>query len=178
MRTVASAAIFQMQHGKRSALVSICASCENALARGHRRTDPATRKLESTVLMATLLVVDDNPSVRDSLRFVFTAFGFTVVCAESGAGALALCDEHVFDAAIVDIHMPGVNGIDVCRELRAQAQSFGRDLPVWLITGAFTPDLTRHAADAGAVAILMKPFNMSTLDQEIRTRLGLGPRPS
>lgn len=125
--------------------------------------------------MPTLLVIDDNESVRYSLQFVFTGFGFTVECAASGTAAFALCDQQRFDVALIDIFMPGMNGIDVCRELRAHVSQSGRDLPVWLMTGAFTADLERRGAAVGAMALLPKPFDVVTLEREIRNRLATPP---
>lgn len=121
--------------------------------------------------MPTLLVVDDNASVRESLRYVFDQFGFAVVTADNGAEALAFVSQHSIDAALVDVHMPGINGFDVCQELRTRVQSPGRELLVWLITGALTSDFRRRAAEAGAVGILAKPFDVTALAGEIRTRL-------
>ncbi len=121
--------------------------------------------------MPTLLVIDDNESVRISLRFVFANFGFTVVAAENGAAALACVEQHSIDAALFDVHMPGMNGFDVCRELRTRMQSLGREIPVWLMTGALSSDFPQRAAEAGAVAILSKPFDLAALNREIRQRI-------
>jgi CheY-like chemotaxis protein len=127
--------------------------------------------------MPTLLVIDDQESVLDTLRHVLTAQGFTVAVAENGAAGLALFDRLVIDGALVDIRMPGLNGVEVCRELRARAQQAGHDLPVWLITGSCTAELRRLAAAAGAVTVLTKPFNLAELGRELNTRLGGAPAP-
>ena len=124
--------------------------------------------------MPTLLVVDDNDSVRETLRFVFDHLGFTVVTARHGTEALAFVGNHPVDAALVDIHMPGLNGFDVCRELRTRVPSSGRELPVWLITGSLTSDFPCRAVEAGAVAVLAKPFDCAELAGEIRGRLDRG----
>ena len=122
--------------------------------------------------MPTLLVIDDQQPVLDTLYHILTAQGFTVMVAENGAAGLALFDRLVVDAALVDFLMPGLDGVEVCRELRARAQQAGHDLPVWVITGACTPELRREAAAAGVVAVLTKPFNFAELGRELKTRLG------
>lgn len=126
--------------------------------------------------MRTLLIVDDNGSVRETLRFIFDHLGFTVVTAGNGAEALAIGEKHPVDAALIDIHMPGMNGFDVCRELRGRVRSTGHELSVWLITGALAADFPRRAVEAGAVAILGKPFDATALAVDIRARLELTPR--
>jgi CheY-like chemotaxis protein len=128
--------------------------------------------------MPTLLVIDDQQPVLAVLQHSLTAQGFTVVVAETGAAGLALFDRLVVDAALVDFLMPGLDGVEVCRELRARAQQAGRDLPVWLITGACTPELRRLAAAAGVVSVLTKPFNFAELARELKTRLDGAPAPA
>ena len=129
----------------------------------------------AAIPMPTLLIVDDNGSVRETLRFVFDHLGFTVVTAGNGAEALAFGENNPVDAALIDIHMPGMNGFDVCRELRGRVQSSGREISVWLITGALAADFPRRAVEAGAVAILGKPFDATALAVDIRARLAQPP---
>ena len=113
--------------------------------------------------MPTLLVIDDNQSVRDILQMVLSRRGYTVFVAESGGAAIALCAEHAIDGAIVDVHMPGMDGLQVCRSLRNQASVAGRGLAVWLMTGAHTRELAQLAAEAGALALFKKPFDLTDL---------------
>jgi two-component system response regulator PrrA len=135
------------------------------------------RPLENFLPMPTLLVIDDQQPVLAVLEHALTAQGFTVVVAENGAAGLALFDRLVIDGALVDFLMPGLDGVAICRELRARAQQTGHDLPVWLITGACTPELRREAVAAGVVAVLMKPFNFAELGRELKKRLGGTPTP-
>jgi len=128
--------------------------------------------------MPTLLVIDDQQPVLDTLYHMLGAQGFTVAVAENGAAGLALFDRLVIDGALVDFQMPGFNGVEVCRELRARAQQAGIDLPVWLITGACTPELRRLAAAAGAVSVLTKPFIFADLGRELNARIGGAPAPA
>ena len=120
--------------------------------------------------MRTLLVIDDNPSVRDTLAIVLGARGYSVVSAESGEIGLALARQQIIDGALVDIRMVGIDGVAVCRELHAIAQANGRRIPVWLITGAYSTEIAALGKEAGAVAVLRKPFDLSTLCQELEAQ--------
>ena len=129
----------------------------------------------SALLMPTLLVVDDNSSVRESLRFLFRRRGYEVLTAESGAEAIALVAQHPVHGAIVDVNMPGMNGVDVCRSLHEQAAAAGRAVAVWMMTGARTPEMTKRAEAAGALAVLGKPFDFEELFQQLDSKLGPPP---
>jgi CheY-like chemotaxis protein len=122
--------------------------------------------------MRTLLVIDDNQSVRESLRFLFLRRGYDVLVAESGAEGIALASQHHVDAAMVDVNMPGMNGVDVCRALREQATAAGRSIVVWMMTGARTPDVAKRAQEAGAVALFGKPFDFADLFRQFDEKLG------
>ena len=122
--------------------------------------------------MRTLLVIDDNQSVRESLRFLLLRRGYEVLVAENGAAGIALAGQHQVDAAMVDVNMPGMNGVDVCKALREQATAAGRTICVWMMTGARTPDVTKRALEAGALALLGKPFDFTDLFRQFDEKLG------
>ncbi len=126
----------------------------------------------------TLLIVDDNPSVRDSLRLLLERRGYTVIVAGSGFEAIALATQHLVDAAIIDVNMPGMNGLAVCRTLRTRAAEAGRNFPVWMMTGARTPELSRAALESGALEVLTKPFDYAELFHRFDEILGGAPTPA
>src|SRR5688500_13235799 len=113
--------------------------------------------------MRTLLIIDDNQSVRESLQFLLERRGYAIGVAESGPEGITLAGLQVFDGALVDVSMPGMNGLEVCRALQAQAAEAGRNLPVWMMTGARTLELAKAAVEAGALALLPKPFDLAEL---------------
>jgi CheY-like chemotaxis protein len=127
--------------------------------------------------MSLLLIVDDNKSVRESLRFLLLRRGYEVVAAASGPEALALASERPVDGAMIDVNMPGMNGLEVCRALREQAERAGRKLPVWMMTGARTPGLARRSAECGALVLLGKPFDLADLYARIAQEVGAGSTP-
>lgn len=110
--------------------------------------------------------------MRDSLEFLFRQRGYVVLAAQNGAEALARAAENEIDGAIVDVNMPGMNGIDVCRALRTQAAGRGRNIAVWIMTGARTLELSRQATEAGALALFGKPFDLAELFQHFEAALG------
>src|SRR5262245_26834569 len=114
----------------------------------------------------TILIVDDNPSVRDALRYLIERRGYFAVTAASGAEAVTLAGQQVFDGAMVDVDMPGMNGLTLCRTLIAQAKEAGHALVVWMITGARTAELTKASLEAGALTLLAKPFEHGELYQQ------------
>lgn len=125
----------------------------------------------------TLLVIDDNLSVRESLRFLFERRGYRVLVAESGPEGIALARQHEVHGAIVDVNMPGMNGIVACRALRAAVAEQGRSIAVWMMTGARTLELTKAAIEAGALTLLAKPFDFAELFRQFDEQLGGPPDP-
>ncbi len=125
----------------------------------------------------TLLIIDDNKSVRDSLQLLFERRGYTVLSAANGFEALDLGARHAIDGAIIDVNMPGMSGLAVCRTLRTRASEAGWNLPVWMMTGARTPELERAARESGALAVLTKPFDYAELFTRFDEQLGGPPTP-
>lgn len=120
----------------------------------------------------TLLVIDDNKSVRDALLFLLERRGYRTLGAESGPEGIALARSEAVDGVLLDVNMPGMSGLAVCRALQALAAETGRALPVWMMTGARTPELTRTALEAGALVLLSKPFDFADLFRRFDEALG------
>lgn len=120
--------------------------------------------------MSTLLLVDDNESVLIVLDLFFAAHGHVVLRASGGQEALALVAGRPVHAAIVDVHMPGLNGFDVCRLLQERAAETGHHLPVWLITGGYSGEIVERARRMGAIDVFRKPFEFDQL-RSVLTRL-------
>lgn len=112
----------------------------------------------------TILVIDDNPLVCDVVRRMLETRGYIVHTAEGGLQGLELLAQHdEIVGAIVDVDMPGMDGLEVCREIGAYAAGTGRDVWVWLMTGVTRPELEARAAAAGARGVLAKPFTTHEL---------------
>jgi two-component system, OmpR family, response regulator MprA len=122
-----------------------------------------------------LLVVDDDPDVRESLRDSLEFEGYAVITAADGDRALGrLLAEPRPDLAIVDLMMPGTDGLEVCRRLRAS----GARLPVLMLTARDGLGDRVTGLDAGADDYLVKPFALEELLARLRALLRhrRGPR--
>jgi signal transduction histidine kinase len=109
----------------------------------------------------TILVVDDNRDAADSLAELLGSMGATVLTAYSGEEALRLAAEHDFDTAILDIGMPGMDGCDLARYLRARQDA--TDLTLIALTGWGQQGDKERIATAGFDHHLLKPLNLAEL---------------
>ncbi|WP_086838410.1 response regulator transcription factor [Amycolatopsis kentuckyensis] len=115
-----------------------------------------------------LLVVDDDPDVRESLRDSLEFEGYAVDTAADGERALyRLAADPPPDLAVVDVLMPGVDGLEVCRRLRAG----GQRLPVLMLTARDGLGDRITGLDAGADDYLVKPFALEELLARLRALL-------
>ena len=106
-----------------------------------------------------VLVVDDEAPVREALRRALTLEGYSVELAADGAEALhRLRDEGAADAVVLDVLMPGVDGLEVCRRIR----SAGNGIPVLMLTARDEIADRVAGLDAGADDYLVKPFALKS----------------
>jgi len=121
-----------------------------------------------------ILVVDDDRSLRDALRRALTLAGYDVALAETGQEGLSRIAADQPDAVVLDVGMPGLDGLDVCRRLRAS----GNRLPVLMLTARESVADRIDGLDAGADDYLAKPFDVGELKARLRAllrRAGEGP---
>ncbi len=112
-----------------------------------------------TAVGPAILVADDDEGVRDSIGGALVAGGFQVSTVDNGATALGRLLSEPFDAAVVDLVMPGMSGASLIEELRRQ----GRDLPIILMS-AYMGSLDQNLYRAmGAAAVFRKPFRTDDL---------------
>ncbi len=112
-----------------------------------------------------VLVVDDEPAVTELLRRLLTREGYDVHIAGDGAAALEGIVAHRPHVVLLDVNMPGMSGIDVCRRIKADSST--RLTPVVMITGMSQRDKRIESLDAGADDFLGKPVD----NQELLTRV-------
>ena len=115
---------------------------------------------------ATILVVDDEPQIRRVMRTTLSSHGYTVTEARGGEEALEKVRSHPPDLILLDINMPGIGGLETCREIRN-----GSDVPVIMLTVRNTERDKVRALDAGADDYVVKPFGMEELLARIRAAL-------
>ncbi len=114
-----------------------------------------------------ILIVDDEASIRRALRTTLGNLGFTTIEAARGEEAVALVKTVQFNAVLLDINMPGMSGIEVCRCLRLHSAR----LPILMLTVRDSEDDTVEALDAGADDYIVKPFQLRELTARIRASL-------
>jgi two-component system phosphate regulon response regulator PhoB len=116
-----------------------------------------------------ILVADDEPNQLELLAFNLTSAGFEVLRAEDGQQALDMIEEHRPDLAIIDWMMPYMSGIDVCRTLRARAET--KQLPVILLSARGEEGDRTLGLDIGADDYISKPFSPREMISRVRALL-------
>jgi two-component system, OmpR family, response regulator MprA len=114
-----------------------------------------------------LLVVDDDRAVRDALRRVLTLAGYEVQSADGGAEAIEAVVQSVPDAVVLDVGMPDIDGLEVCRRLRR----LGNRVPILMLTARVEIEDRVAGLDAGADDYLVKPFDNDELKARLRALL-------
>jgi len=114
-----------------------------------------------------LLVVDDDPSLREALALVLDLNGFDVTTAQDGREAIRTLAEAPPDAVVLDVLMPGIDGLEVCRRMRAA----GDTTPVLMLTARAEVSERVEGLEAGADDYLAKPFAREELVARLRALL-------
>ncbi|CAN5713345.1 adenylate/guanylate cyclase domain-containing protein [soil metagenome] len=112
-----------------------------------------------------LLVVDDNPLNRDLLSRQLARKGYEVATADNGTAALQLLEEQSFDLVLLDILMPGIDGVEVLRRIRQQVRL--ADMPVIMTSSLDEIDSVIRCLEIGAADYVTKPFDPTLLDARI-----------
>src|SRR5258708_1065334 len=120
---------------------------------------------DSPQSIASILVVDDEPSLRYLLRRQLKSDGYTLYEAENGEQALAMVEQYQPDIVLLDILMPGMDGIETCTRLQA-LPSVKRPL-VLMLTALDDPKSVDRAFEAGAVGFVNKPVHLAVMRQRI-----------
>ncbi|HLO03768.1 MAG TPA: response regulator transcription factor [Symbiobacteriaceae bacterium] len=120
--------------------------------------------------MSRILVVDDDPKITAFLRRALVLEGYEVAVAQTGADGLRSVAEAPPDLVILDIMMPGIDGIEVCRRFRTA----GEGMPVLLLTARDAVADRVKGLDAGADDYLVKPFALEELLARVRALLRRG----
>jgi DNA-binding response OmpR family regulator len=121
---------------------------------------------ESRITGGTILVVDDDATNRDLLGRRLVRLGYTVRTAEEGGAALAEAETGNVDVILLDVMMPGIDGMDVLRRLKASPRS--KDIAVIMLSGVDTMETIGRCIELGAEDYLSKPFEPFLL----RARIG------
>lgn len=149
------------------------------------RTEPAPRHLSGFAAPATaqatpapavsakkreIMIVDDDEVYRDVLASIIEEGGYVVAALESGTAALASLAVHQPDVVLMDYNMPGMNGAEVLRRMKADARL--KQVPVIILTGGVDKSIFDETRAAGASGFLIKPSNRPTILGKVQTVLG------
>src|SRR5512132_1677131 len=115
----------------------------------------------------TVLLVDDDASIRRMLERTLAAEGYDVAAVADGGAAMAAAERSVPDAIVLDVAMPGLDGLSVTRRLRAK----GLAVPILLLTARDALEERVAGLDAGADDYLVKPFEARELAARLRALL-------
>jgi DNA-binding response OmpR family regulator len=120
---------------------------------------------------ATILIVDDEPDVRDVLEEYFTVHGYVTLVAENAGVARDLVSRHPIEVALVDIHMPGEDGLSLARHLRERY----RNIAIVMLTSAGTVVDRIVGLEMGADDYVPKPFDPRELLARVKSALNSVP---
>jgi CheY-like chemotaxis protein len=121
---------------------------------------------------AQILVVDDDLMVCSFLKDVFTRQGYQTRFAPTGKEALALIERQPPDVLVVDLTMPGMNGVEMINRLKA-ANPQGLPYGVIIVTGSMENPLFEEALDLGILDVLLKPMSLMQIQAAVRLQLKL-----
>jgi PAS domain S-box-containing protein len=120
---------------------------------------------------ATILIVDDEITIRKTLGLALTSKGYKIVAAGNGPEALLLLEDNVIDLALLDMRMPGMSGYEVLKEIRKSHSAL--ELPVLMLTATDDADAMISSLKSGANDYLIKPCNREILAARIETQLSM-----
>ncbi len=120
-----------------------------------------------------ILLVDDEPQITRVLRMTLSAQGFDIRVASDGESALEIAKDWTPDLVITDLAMPNVDGLELCKRLRAASQ-----VPIVVLSVRGQERIKVQALDAGADDYVTKPFNMNELLARVRSHLRRAPAPA
>src|SRR5579862_1052356 len=118
--------------------------------------------------VGTVLIIDDEAEIRESLQTLLELEGFAVETAASGEDGLALIGERTFDLVLIDLALPGRDGMEILAEIHAHEMR----LPVIMITAYGTVENAVRAMQSGAVNFVQKPWDNEKLLADVRAAVG------
>lgn len=120
-----------------------------------------------------VLIIEDNPDIAANLGDYLEDHGHTVDFAGDGVTGLHLAVVNDFDAIVLDLALPGMDGLEVCRKLRSEA---GKDTPVLMLTARDRLEDKLAGFDTGADDYLVKPFELQEVQARLKVLAGRGRR--
>lgn len=116
--------------------------------------------------MYRVLLVDDDPHILSTNRSYLEALGYQVIIAHQGGAAMDIASRAALDAIVLDVEMPGLDGVEVCRRIREV-----RDLPILFLSAYAQTDDRIRGLMAGGDDYLAKPYSLQELELRLRLRI-------
>lgn len=113
-----------------------------------------------------VLLVDDDPIINRAMNLLMAKAGFSPVACGTAAQALALVEAAPIAAAVVDIHLPDMNGLDLSHALR---ERLGPDVPIVVLSGDNSMETLRELPRSGATRFFAKPVNATMLIEQLKS---------
>lgn len=123
----------------------------------------STSNTETARTMGRILIVDDEKNMRKTLADILHDEGYEVATAATGDEAVELCSKNEFDVVLMDVRMPGIDGVEAFRRIRRHREG----VRVILMSGYDATQLKEAALDEGAIAFLSKPLDVQKMIQLI-----------
>ncbi|MBN1127276.1 MAG: response regulator transcription factor [Sedimentisphaerales bacterium] len=117
----------------------------------------------------TILVVDDEQSILELVQYNLSRQGYRVLVAETGEGAIQIACNEKPNLIILDLMLPGIDGLDVCRCLKAEKKT--KDIPILMLTARGDEEDVALGMEMGADDYILKPFSPKVLLARIRSAL-------
>lgn len=117
-----------------------------------------------------ILIVDDEEIIIRVLTDYLEDLGHSIISAQDGLAALDLLQQHIFYLVLIDIRMPGMDGISLLEKIK----EIQPDLPVVIMTGHASKDTSEQALSMGAAGFLVKPIKIAELDKVLDIALKSG----
>lgn len=121
-------------------------------------------------MTGSVLIVDDEPNIVQSLQFLMTDAGFDVRTANDGEAALVAIAQRVPDVVVLDVMLPGSDGYEVCRKIRANPA--WRGVRIIMLTARGRDSERARGIELGADAYITKPFSTRELVEQVKRFLG------
>lgn len=138
------------------------------------KTERYTNQFAGNSLSKSVLIVDDEPMARTLLRLMLIRAGFEVSEAEDGLDALTKMHRHIPDLVILDVMMPGMDGFDVCTNMRGD--NLLAQIPVIMLSAKTDVQSKQRGLSVGANKYLTKPISPDELNYHVRDVLAPPPK--
>lgn len=125
----------------------------------------------------SVLLVEDNELNRQVAEALLRGGGHAVESCVEGGGAIAAVERRFFDVILMDIHMPGVNGVEATRRIRAMADRRKSRIPIIALTANFAPEEVELYLEVGMNDVIKKPLRMGSIDEVLAPLFALPSQP-